>query len=122
MKFVCPLIVVEDIKISRNFYENVLGQKVKDDFGENVTFHGDFAIHLRSHFEKLIDSENREDLPRKKHNFELYFESNNLEKIYEKLTEAGVDFIHPARKQPWGQHVMRFYDPDGHIIEVGEPI
>lgn len=23
---------------------------------------------------------------------------------------------------PWGQRVIRFYDPDMHIIEVGEPM
>ena len=24
------------------------------------------------------------------------------------------------REYPWGQRVLRFYDPDGHIIELGE--
>jgi catechol 2,3-dioxygenase-like lactoylglutathione lyase family enzyme len=45
MKYICPLIVVKDIAESRHFYENILGQKVKYDFGENVTFEGDFSIH-----------------------------------------------------------------------------
>ena len=26
------------------------------------------------------------------------------------------------REQPWGQQVVRVRDPDGHIVEVGEPI
>lgn len=46
MKYVCPLITVSDMKVARDFYENILDQKVKYDFGESVTFHGDFAIHL----------------------------------------------------------------------------
>ena len=54
MKFICPLIVVDDIKKSRHLYEVILGQTVKMDFGENVTFEGDFAIHQRAHFQKLI--------------------------------------------------------------------
>jgi len=33
IKFKCPLIVVEDIDVSRTFYENVLNQTVKYDFG-----------------------------------------------------------------------------------------
>jgi hypothetical protein len=28
--------------------------------------------------------------------------------------------IHGPREQPWGQRVVRLYDPDGHIVEVGE--
>jgi hypothetical protein len=26
------------------------------------------------------------------------------------------------REQPWGQRVFRVYDPDGHIVEIGEPM
>ena len=33
MKFKCPLIVVKDIKESRKFYEDILGQKAILDFG-----------------------------------------------------------------------------------------
>jgi len=33
-----------------------------------------------------------------------------------------VEFIHEIVEQPWGQKVMRFYDPDYHMIEVGAPI
>ena len=31
-----------------------------------------------------------------------------------------ISYVHPVHQQPWGQRAMRFYDPDGHIIEVGE--
>ncbi|MHB8131782.1 MAG: VOC family protein [Mobilitalea sp.] len=55
MKFICALIVVDDIEISRRFYEKVLNQKVKYDFGENVTFEGGFSIHLKSHFLELLN-------------------------------------------------------------------
>ena len=44
VKFICTLITVADMQRSRHFYENVLGQKVETDFGENVSF-GGFAIH-----------------------------------------------------------------------------
>ena len=28
--------------------------------------------------------------------------------------------MHPVIEHSWGQRTVRFYDPDGHIIEVGE--
>ena len=33
-----------------------------------------------------------------------------------------VDLIHPIVEQAWGQRVFRFHDPDGHAVEIGEPI
>ncbi len=45
MKFICSLIVVEDVQKSKFLYEQILGQIVKMDFGENITFNGDFVIH-----------------------------------------------------------------------------
>ncbi|OFX73024.1 MAG: glyoxalase [Bacteroidetes bacterium GWE2_29_8] len=119
MKFICPLIVVEDIQRSRNFYENILEQKIKFDFGENVTFHGDFAIHLGSHYKGLIDEK---EIKHGGNNFELYFEFDDVMQIESRLKENGVVFIHHTREQPWRQNVLRFYDPDENIIEVGESL
>lgn len=119
MKYICALLAVSDMKRSRNFYENLLGQTVKYDFGENVTFHGNFAIHLQSHFKELID--NRE-IKTGGNSFELYFEYDNVEEIVGLLKENCVPLVHEIREQPWRQKVVRCYDPDSHIVEIGESI
>ncbi len=119
MKFVCPLIVVEDIKKSREFYENVLGQTVKLDFGENITFKGDFAIHQKSHFQSLI---NNAAVSLKSNSFELYFEDESLDELEATLKDLTMEFVHEIREQPWKQRVLRFYDYDKNLIEVGEPM
>jgi len=118
VKFVCPLITVSDMKRSRDFYENVLGQKVETDFGANVSF-GGFSIHLRPHFKELIDNK---EITVGGNNFELYFEYDDVEQIVEKLKAEKVEFVHELREQPWKQLVVRFYDPDQNIIEIGETI
>ena len=117
MKYICVLIVVDDIQKSRFLYEKILGQTVKMDFGENVTFHGDFAIHQKSHFKSLI---NNYPISLKSNNFELYFEDDNLETIVNRLKDNGFEFIHEIVEQPWKQKVVRFYDYDKNIIEIGE--
>ena len=119
LKFDGPLIVVSDMARSRHFYEQLLGQKVKFDFGPNVPFEG-FSIHLRSHFQSLLGDAAQFPVVQKAHWGELYFETDDLKQIDQRLNEAKVEFIHPVREQPWGQRVMRFYDPDGHIVEIGE--
>lgn len=117
MKFICPLITVSSIEVARNFYENVLDQKVKYDFEQNVTFHGDFSIHLKSHFCELID---HKEISSGGNNFELYFEYDDVGKMIHRLKDANVVFVHDIREQPWRQKVVRFYDPDKNIIEIGE--
>ena len=116
IKFVCPLITVTDIKKSRDFYENTLGQKVISDYGRNVGFEG-FSIHLRTHFKMLIDNK---EVVAGGNSFELYFEYDNIEQMVEKLKSEKVEFVHELREQPWKQFVVRFYDPDKNIIEIGE--
>ena len=122
LKFVSPLIVVEDMARSRQFYEQLLGQKVKFDFGVDVAFEGDFTIHLKSHFQSLLGDANKYPITIKAHNGELYFDADDIESIYQQLQAAGVEFIEAIQEQPWGQRAMRLYDPDGHILEIGEPL
>ncbi len=52
--------------------------------------------------------------------FEIYFEYDDVDAMNQRLIKAGVEFVHPLREQPWRQKVLRFYDPDFHIIEIGE--
>jgi len=117
MKFICTLITVSDIERSKHFYEHLLEQQVISDFGENVVFEGGFSIHLRSHFEGVI---HHKPIVPGVNNIELYFEHDELKPLVEKLKENGVEFVHEIEVQPWRQKVMRFYDPDGYMVEVGE--
>lgn len=119
MKYICPLITVNDIDSSKEFYQKILKQKIKYDFGENVTFEGDFALHLKSHYQELIDSRK---IVTQSNSFELYFEYDNIDELVCELKENNIEFIHEAREQPWRQKVIRFYDLDKNIIEVGESL
>ena len=117
MKFICSLIVVEDVLKSRTLYEKILNQKVTADFGENVAFEGGFAIHQKSHYKKLI---NEKPIQTKSNSFELYFEHDEVIDIQNILKREGFEFVHEVREQPWRQMVLRFYDYDNNIIEIGE--
>lgn len=117
MRYAAALIAVEDVARSRRFYEGLLGQAVESDYGENVAFEGGFSIHLKSHLSTLIDGR---PVGSRANDAELYFEDDDPAGVAERLTAAGVELIHGPREQPWRQLVARFYDPDGHIVEVGE--
>lgn len=122
MEFKNPLIVVSDIKTSVAFYQKILGLNVVLDFGANVTLTGGLCLQTKSSWREFIcvkDSEIRfggKDA-------ELYFEEDHFDVFAEKLAGfAEIEYVHPVSEHRWGQRVVRFYDPDCHIIEVGENI
>ena len=55
---------------------------------------------------------------------ELYFEESNIEGFVKKLEESDfeIEFVNKLMTHSWGQKVVRFYDPDGNLIEVGTPM
>ena len=119
IKYDSSVLFVADIHKSRFFYETILEQKVIADFGENVGFAGGFAIFHRPYAHQVIFGKKKEF---GWNNLELYFESEEIEAVVQRLEENGINFVHPIMEQPWGQQVVRFYDPDGHIVEIGEPL
>jgi catechol 2,3-dioxygenase-like lactoylglutathione lyase family enzyme len=116
------LIFVRDVARSRQFYCNCLGQQVEYDFGQDIVFKGGFAIHDIQHISRLLHDRPAPDGPPGKDNLELYFESDDLDSVFKRLSDYGVTFIHGIKQQPWGQRVLRCYDPDRHMVEIGEPI
>jgi len=122
IQFQSSVLFVKDIAASRRFYEKLLGQTVDIDFGPNVGFKG-FSIWQIDHASEMIFERPSEVAGQLGHkNFELYFETDNLENVWSNLTAANTPVVHPVREHPWGQRAFRVHDPDGHIVELGEPM
>lgn len=117
MKYTSALIAVRSMAVSLPFYEKVLDQKVVLNHGKNVAFESGLA--LQEGFADLVGFP-AEQTRWKTYNMELYFEVDDMEPAVERLKAAGVELLHDVKEYPWGQHVLRFFDPDGHIIELGE--
>ena len=60
----------------------------------------------------------------KSNSCELYFEEKNIEKFIEKLEKLypSIQYVNRLMTHSWGQKVIRFYDLDGNLIEVGTPV
>jgi catechol 2,3-dioxygenase-like lactoylglutathione lyase family enzyme len=118
-----PVIMVKDVELSRKFYEELLGQKVIADYGPVVGFEGGLSLWQVDHAYSLMFNtvfNDKTSLGRK--NMELCFEESDIHAAWANISASNVALVHPLQEQPWGQLVFRIYDPDGHIIEVGEPI
>lgn len=118
MEFKLALLAVKDVEVSKRFYSELFEQKVVLDLGWNVTFSGGFAI--QQNFAWLTDL-SEEDVIEKSNNMELYFEVDDFDAFLNKLKcFQGIEYVHPPKKHEWQQRVVRIYDPDHHIIEIGE--
>jgi catechol 2,3-dioxygenase-like lactoylglutathione lyase family enzyme len=123
IKFVSAVIMVKDIPASRRFYEDLLGQKVTMDHGPNVAFEGGLAIWEKAHANQIIFNRPAPSAaPSDDHAMEIYFETESLDEIRAKLLANQIKLAHDLVEQPWGQRVLRVYDPDANIVEVGEPM
>lgn len=54
----------------------------------------------------------------------LYFEEQDIERFVEKLERLypDIQYVNHLMTHSWGQKVVRFYDLDGNLIEVGTPM
>lgn len=119
-KFYSPVIFVKDIRLSKQFYIDVFELTIQHDFVTNIMFQEGLSIwqinpeHEIAHKHPLRE---KGDI-----RFELYFESDDLEEMLQKLTNEKAEFLHKIKEEPWGQRTIRFYDPDYHLVEIGETL
>lgn len=120
MKYLNTLLVVADLDVSKAFYREVLGLRVILDFGANVTLTGGIALQTKDSWRAFIQKED-DAIVCGGNDTELYFEEEHFDAFVEKLAAMGsIRYVHPVYEHRWGQRVVRIYDPDQHILEIGE--
>lgn len=120
MKLRNVLIVVKDIERSKNFYHDLFGLETIVDNDGNMILTEGLVLQDEAIWKNFIG---KEIIP-ENNSCELYFEEKNIEAFAEKLEkyEPPVTYVNKLMTHSWGQKVIRFYDPDGNLIEVGTPI
>lgn len=117
MKLKNFLLVVQDMEKSVDFYKKVLGLHKVMDFGANVTLTGGLCLQT---LDTWCDFIGTQSVNFGANNGEIYFEEDDFDLFVEKLKAFNIEYVHPVKEHRWGQRVVRIYDPDKHIIEVGE--
>lgn len=113
------LIVVKDIEKSAIFYKELFGLQVILDQGETVIMTEGLVLQEAVAWKNSMER----DVVFRNNAMELYFEENNMEAFVKKLEDykEPIEFVMPLTEYPWGKKVLRFYDLDGVLIEVGTP-
>ncbi len=78
------------------------------------------GLSLQQEFDWLVNLP-KDRILHKPNNMELCFEEEHFDDFLQKLNAyPNIEYLGDVVEHSWGQRVVRFYDLDGHIIEVGE--
>lgn len=114
------LIVVKDIEKSKRFYHDLFGLDVILDQEGNVILTEGLVLQDEAIWKEITG---KEAIP-ENNACELYFEERDIEGFAGKLERLypSIRYVNRLTIHSWGQKVIRFYDPDGNLIEVGTPM
>ena len=120
MRYRGTLLVVKDCNTALKFYRDVLGFELVRDNGGNMELTNGLYLQESGYWEAFIEKR----VITKNNCAELYFEEADIEAFVEKLEKLYPDvaYVNRLTTHSWGQRVVRFYDPDGNLIEVGTPV
>ena len=119
MKLKNVLIVVKDIEKSKRFYHDIFGLEMILDNGGNMILTEGLVLQDEKYWKEFLGK----DIIPKNNASELYFEESDIEGFIKKLETyyPEVNYVNRIMTHSWGQKVIRFYDLDGNLIEVGTP-
>ena len=120
MKLKNILIVVEDIEKSKQFYHDLFGLNVVLDNDGNMILTEGLVLQDKKIWKEFLG---KEIIP-ENNSCELYFVESDIEAFAEKLEKLypSIQYANRLMTHSWGQKVIRFYDLDGNLIEVGTPM
>lgn len=120
MKLKNVLIVVKEIERSRKYYHDLFGLELVVDNDGNMILTEGLVLQAESYWKEFL----KRDVTWKNNSCELYFEESDIEGFAEKLEKLypETEYVNRLMTHSWGQRVIRFYDPDGNLIEVGTPL
>ena len=111
-----PVINVANVQASAAFFRDKLGFKI--DFLHGLPpFYGSVSrggacLHLRFVHEQVF----RDGVREEEQLLSAFLDVDNIKGLFAEFKVAGVRFVHPLRKEPWGASAFIVLDPDGNWI------
>jgi len=118
IRYTSVVLFSDDVPRLRDFYRDLFDLTITLDLGGLVTFDGGISIWEMNDVRSMVYG-GMEPSPVERPRCELYFETDAIGAFANGLTGL-VRLAHPLETAPWAQRTIRFYDPDGNLIEVGE--
>lgn len=117
------LITVTDMECSKRFYKELFGLDIIVDNDRNVILTEGLVLQDRTLWEQTTGIK---AIPNNNASL-LYFEERDMEDFakklnqYEETNNTPIVYLSQLMQTVPDRKVLRFYDPDGNLIEVGSP-
>ena len=109
------VIAVPDLKISSQFYRDVLG------FTIHAIPDPGWLFYERENC-VIMAGECRNALPPSElgdHSYFAYLEFDEIDSLYERVSASGARICKPLRNEPWGMREFGIMTADGHKVMFG---
>nr|WP_319540323.1 VOC family protein [uncultured Methanospirillum sp.] len=120
IKYHSVVLICRDLQISRTFYQELFDLTIELEIEGLTTFIGGISLWDRAFASGLLYKGADISKPPERPGQEIYFETDEIDAFFSRITSRGVKLLHPIEKTPWQQRTVRFFDPDENLIEVGE--
>jgi len=115
------ILAVNDLKKSTDFYSHLLGFEIVFKIPVMVRFKISEEIELAL-YEKDSYYENLELMSNKQaalnSRTELYVHVEDIEKIVDRLDDAGIRKLSELKERNWGDMAAYYEDPDANVVAV----
>ncbi|MEV0161792.1 putative enzyme related to lactoylglutathione lyase [Nonomuraea fuscirosea] len=122
MNFVSIRIITGDVARLVGFYERATGVQASwanDDFAELRTASATLAIGS-TRTVPLFAPGSAE--PAANRSVIVEFLVDDVDGVYQNLTEFVADFVNEPTTMPWGNRALLFRDPDGNLVNFFTPV
>jgi catechol 2,3-dioxygenase-like lactoylglutathione lyase family enzyme len=117
LKGALPVVFVSNVQASAAFFRDKLGFAMDFLHGHPPFYasvsRGAARLHLRFVHEPVITPGARE---REQELLAAFLDVDNIKGLFAEYKAAGVAFVHPLRKEPWGGSAFIVLDPDGNCF------
>ena len=105
---------------SIKYYQDMFGFALIRDNDGNMELSGNLYLQDEKYWERFTGRR----IVQQSNQTELYFEEPEIDSFVKKLERLYPDteYVNQLMTHSWGQQVVRFYDLDGNLIEVGTPV
>jgi catechol 2,3-dioxygenase-like lactoylglutathione lyase family enzyme len=122
--FTATMLTVSDVPRSKAFYHDKLGFEVKEEHALIVLLQrADMRLYLIPYSPPTPDKPEITLMPPVRGepvSVNLVFQVKDTGQAYDELRRAGVEFLTPPQRPPWGGWRCFTRDPDGYLIEIEE--
>ncbi|MEX1258141.1 MAG: VOC family protein [Gemmatimonadota bacterium] len=117
------VLFVSDLDVSKAFYRDQLGLKLKmeaEGFAEFELDNTTIGLLSVSIAQSLVPKDLVTTGGAQQVRGQLAAFVDDVRKTHEELAGRGVPFVKKPSDQPWGQRTANFVDPDGHLWEISQ--